>query len=95
MPARFTGWLRIPFSGFGIPSWSYTSDSYGPDGVMDLSDPIASVMLTSLMSRNTGRTLPIDNIGVYYADFGVNSLFGGSGAGIADCLQSAYNGGAA
>ncbi len=95
VPARFTGWLRIPFSCFGIPSWSYTSASYGPDGVMDLSDPIASVMLTSLMSRNTGRTLTIDNIGVYYADFGVHSLFGGSGAGIADCLQSAYNGGAA
>ena len=94
VPARFSGWLRIPFSCFGIPSWSYTSPSYGPDGVMDFSDPVVSVMITSLMSRNTGRTLTFDNLGVYYADFGVNSLFGGSGQSIAGCLASEYNGGA-
>lgn len=87
VPAHFEGWLRIPFSQYDAPEWSL-APSYGNQGVLDFDKyEIIKVSFTRLFSSNQDTSVIVDNVGIYYSDFGVGGLFGDTRPSIAECLK--------
>ncbi len=87
IPANFKGWIRIPFSQYAAPAWSL-APAYGNEGVLDFdANPVVKISLTRLFNVNLDATLLIDNIGLYYSDFGVGNLFDDSVPSIRQCLE--------
>ena len=75
VPANFKGWIRIPFSQYAAPAWSMASD-YGNEGVLDFdANPVVKISITRLFNPNQDTTVILDDIALYYSDFGVGSLF--------------------
>lgn len=87
IPANFCGWVRIPFSMYAVPDWSLAYEY--TDGVYDENKPHTAIYITSQFILNDNITMYFDNVGLYYSDFSVGSLFGSGLPGIADCMGGA------
>lgn len=88
VPANFKGWIRIPFSQYAAPAWSM-APAYGNEGVLDFDvNPVVKISMTRLFNVNLEMTLIIDNVGLYYSDFGVGSLFDDSVPSIRECVEN-------
>lgn len=87
VPAHFEGWIRVPFSQYDAPEWSLAS-TYGNRGVLDFEKyKILKVSLTRLFSSNQDTSVVVDNLGIYYNDFGVGQLFDDTKPSIAESLN--------
>lgn len=87
VPAHFEGWIRIPFSQYDAPEWSLAS-TYGNRGVLDFEKyKILKVSFTRLFSANQDTSIIVDNLGIYYNDFGVGQLFDETKPSIAKSLN--------
>lgn len=88
VPAGFKGWIRIPFSQYAAPAWS-TSPTYGNEGVLDFDkNPVVKISVTRLFNANQDTEIILDDIALYYSDFGVGSLFDDSRPSIRECIES-------
>ena len=88
VPAGFKGWIRIPFSQYAAPAWS-TSPTYGNEGVLDFDkNPVVKISITRLFNANQDTEIVLDDIALYYSDFGVGSLFDDSRPSIRECIES-------
>ncbi len=87
VPANFEGYMRIPFAVFSNPAWNYEGD-----GIFDETCAMTGVYLSIFMERNSGVTLVIDEIGLYYEEFTLGGFRGGKS--IHECMQSDRFGGA-
>ena len=85
IPANFKGWVRIPFSNYTVPSWS-AANAYS-DGVYEPDAQHPAIYITSQFVLNDNVVMYFDNIGVYYNDFEVGTLFDRKLPSIADCLK--------
>ena len=87
VPANFKGWIRIPFSQYAAPAWSMASD-YGNEGVLDFdANPVVKISITRLFNPNQDTTVILDDIALYYSDFGVGSLFDTDKPSIRACIE--------
>lgn len=84
IPANFCGWVRIPFTMYGVPDWSLAYDY--TDGEYDETKPHTAIYITSQFILNDNVTMFFDNVGLYYSDFSVGALFERTLPGIADCM---------
>lgn len=88
VPANFKGWIRIPFSQYAAPAWS-TSPTYGNEGVLDFDkNPVVKISITRLFNANQDTEIILDDIALYYSDFGVGNLFDDSKPSIRECIES-------
>ena len=63
--------------------------AYGNEGVLDFDvNPVVKISMTRLFNVNLEMTLIIDNVGLYYSDFGVGSLFDDSVPSIRECVEN-------
>lgn len=85
IPANFKGWVRIPFSNYTVPSWS-AANAFS-DGVYEPDAQHPAIYITSQFVLNDNVVMYFDNIGVYYNDFEVGTLFDRKLPSIADCLK--------
>lgn len=85
IPANFCGWVRIPFSMYVVPDWSMAYEY--TDGFYDEEKAHTAIYITSQFILNDNVTMYFDNVGLYYSDFQVGSLFSPSLPGIAECLE--------
>ena len=87
LPAQFEGYIRIPLSEFSNPEWNLEGD-----GEFAYDADLLGIYLTTLMPNNSGVTFIIDELGFYYLDFTVDSIFNDSFT-MKDALNSNYFGG--
>lgn len=88
VPASFKGWLRIPFAQYAAPSWSL-APAYGNTGVLDFDkNPVHKISITRLFNANSASALKIDDVALYYSDFGVGSLFNAEKPSIRGCIEN-------
>ena len=87
LPAEFEGYIRIPLSEFSNPEWNLEGD-----GEFAYDADLLGIYLTTLMPNNSGVTFIIDELGFYYLDFTVDSIFNDSFT-MKDALNSNYFGG--
>lgn len=80
VPARFTGWVRIPVSCFAKAAWCTWGNS-----TFDMTR-IAQFTVAAYGPINMGNTFVLDNIGLYYNETVVQSIFSDNGNSIADNL---------
>lgn len=87
VPAKFEGWLRIPLSQYEAPAWSLAPE-YNNKGILNVNKyEIHKISLTRLFSANQNTVIIIDNIGIYYNDFSVSTIFDKSTPSIKDCIE--------
>lgn len=88
VPAKFKGWIRIPFSQYAAPGWSM-SETYGNKGVLNFDKyPVVKISMTRLFNANADTNLIIDNVALYYSDFSVGNLFSAAKPSIKQCVES-------
>lgn len=88
VPAKFKGWIRIPFSQYAAPAWSM-SEAYGNKGVLNFDKyPVVKISMTRLFNANADTKLIIDNVALYYSDFSVGNLFNAAKPSIKQCVES-------
>lgn len=87
LPPQFEGYIRLPFAVFSNPEWNHEGD-----GVFSPTADLLGIYLTTHMASNSGVTFIIDELGFYYQEFTVSSIFQKSFT-IKDAMASDYFGG--
>lgn len=82
IPAGFTGWVRIPVSGFTKAAWCTWGNS-----VLDLTN-VPQFTLAFNTQINLGAEFVLDSIGLYYNKTVVKSMFRDNGSSLKDNMEA-------